>query len=278
MKIVGPVAATNRGHGPLKVKSIAVAALEPAIAPIRIFDDFRVSGAPFQPHPHAGFSAVSYIFEDSPGACRSRDSLGGDYTVGSGGIVWSQAARGMMHEELPADPGVEIHGLQIFVDLGSKAKQVPPQVLCLDGGDVPVWSDAHGNRVRVAMGEYAGIASPLVPAEPCDLLDVTVKSQVDFSIPAGRNAFVYCESGVVGIQAGDRSVRMVAGEAIAVSGQGTLLMIAESGAHLVLISGLALQEPVVSHGPFIMNSAAGIEDAMARYERGEMGRLKPTFV
>ena len=57
-------------------------------------DEFRVTGRPFPPHPHAGFSAVTYVLEDSEGKLRSRDSLGNDLVTGPGGIVWTQAGSG----------------------------------------------------------------------------------------------------------------------------------------------------------------------------------------
>jgi redox-sensitive bicupin YhaK (pirin superfamily) len=61
------------------------------------------------------------VFEDSKAALRSRDSLGEDVVVGPGGIVWTEAGRGVMHEELPASDD-ELHGLQIFVNLSAKNK------------------------------------------------------------------------------------------------------------------------------------------------------------
>src|SRR5271165_1281061 len=54
-------------------------------SPVAVLDDFRVPGLPFSPHPHAGFAAVTYVFEDSPGDLRSRASSGADLTVGPGG-------------------------------------------------------------------------------------------------------------------------------------------------------------------------------------------------
>jgi pirin-like protein len=72
-------------------------------SPVLVFDDFRVRKLPFSPHPHAGFSAVTYVLEDSQRGLRSRTSLGNDIVVGPGGIVWTQAGRGVIHEEAPAD-------------------------------------------------------------------------------------------------------------------------------------------------------------------------------
>ncbi|MFM2411588.1 MAG: hypothetical protein RL481_2416 [Pseudomonadota bacterium] len=272
-EIRGPIEAMWRRHGQLQARSFELDAFGQAAAPVRVFDDFKVGGDPFAPHPHAGFSAVSYVFEDSAGRLRSRDSLGGDYVVGAGGIVWSQAAHGMMHEELPADLGQEIHGLQLFVNLGAKAKQLPARVFHADGPQVPVWRDDAGNSVRVAAGQFAGLSSPVQPAEPCDLLDLHIVTGLDYDVAEGRNAFIYCESGSCRIDAGTASVMVSSGQAMAIGGAGPIAFTAESEARIVLVSGLDLREPIVAHGPFIMNSADGIREAISRFERGEMGKL-----
>ena len=57
--------------------------------PFLNFDDFRMSVPTFPPHPHAGFSAVTYMFEDSPGAFINRDSLGDRSRIGPGALHWT---------------------------------------------------------------------------------------------------------------------------------------------------------------------------------------------
>ena len=94
---------------------------------VALLDDFRVRGRPFPPHPHAGFSAVTYVLQASAGGLRSRYSLGHDLVVRPGGIVWTQAGSGVMHEEMPAPPDRELHGVQIFVNLSSKNKLAAPK-------------------------------------------------------------------------------------------------------------------------------------------------------
>ncbi len=75
--------------------------------PIVLFDHVRMRAAGFPPHPHAGFSVFSYIFEDSPGALRDRDSINPEILVEPGDILWFRMARGLIHEENPAVDGVE---------------------------------------------------------------------------------------------------------------------------------------------------------------------------
>src|ERR1700750_2703623 len=68
-------------------------------SPVVVLNDFRVGSLPFCPHPHAGFGAVTYVPEDSPGDLRSRASSGIDLVVGPGGIVWTHAGSGVVHDE-----------------------------------------------------------------------------------------------------------------------------------------------------------------------------------
>ena len=74
-------------------------------SPVTVLDDFRMGGLRICPHPHAGFAAVTYVLEDSRGDLRSRASSGIDIVVGPGGIVWTHAGSGVVHEEVPAVPG-----------------------------------------------------------------------------------------------------------------------------------------------------------------------------
>jgi redox-sensitive bicupin YhaK (pirin superfamily) len=113
------IAAHGRGHGGLAHKAIDLQELGYRASPIAVLDHFRVRGRPFPPHPHAGFSAVTYAFEDAQVGLRSRGSLGDDVVVGSDGIVWTHAGSGVVHEEIPAQNDRELHGLQIFVNLSS---------------------------------------------------------------------------------------------------------------------------------------------------------------
>ncbi len=188
------MALPTRTHamGPaFSVRSVDLSAAEGAGLPVRVVDDFRVGGHPFGPHPHAGFSAVTYVFEDSAGALRSRDSLGNDIVVGPGGVVWTQAGSGAMHEELPAQPGRELHGLQVFVNLPSRLKLTPPRVMHLDGPAVPVWRGPEGDRVRVVSGAYAQVESPLRPAHPLDWLDLHLARALPLLLPTGHRALLY---------------------------------------------------------------------------------------
>ena len=255
------------------MKAVDLRDLVEDASPVTVLDDFRVHNQPFSPHPHAGFSAVTYVFEDSKGSLRSRDSLGNDVVVGPGGIVWTQAGSGVIHQEVPADDR-ELHGLQLFVNLSAKNKLVQPQMLQLQGGDVPEWRNGAGDRVRVVVGLFDGLSSPLAPAEPFTFLDVGLRHGIAFELPAGHNALVYLVSGAIVLHADDRERKLAGGHAIAMHGsEGLVTVEALSPSHLIILSGAAIREPMVVDGPFIMNEPAQIQAAFARYQAGKMGRL-----
>lgn len=271
-----PISLQKRGDGrALSVQSLDLLHLGLDHSPIVMFDDFRVRGHPFAPHPHAGFSAVTYVFDDSPGRLRSRDSLGNDYVVGRGGIVWTQAAHGVLHEEMLADPAAELHGLQFFVNLTGINKAIPPKVFALEGDLVPVWTGPDGDRVHVVVGDYANKVSPVSPAEPFKLLDIQLVAGVELAQSDGWFGLIYARYDAVEITHAGGRVSVPAGTATTVEGAGTFRIHSAGNARPLFLSGPKVGERVIQHGPFIMSDPAEIAAARERYQRGEMGHLAP---
>lgn len=255
---------------------IDLAALGVHASPLAVLDDFRVRKVPFSAHAHAGFAAVTYVFEDSQGSLRSRTSTGVDVVVGPGGLVWTHAGSGVIHEEVPAVLGTQLHGLQLFVNLSSRTKLSPPQVLHLDGDQVPVWRSETGSRVRVVVGSFRGVTSPLAPPEPFALLDIEISDAVTVDLAAEHNTVVYVLTGTVLIDAGTESSEVRAGQAVSVCGDRLAAHLQPQGpAHLLLLSGARIDEAIVAEGPFIMNDRLQLQAAIARYRSGEMGGLSP---
>ena len=244
--------------------------------PIVLLDDFRATGSPFPPHPHAGFSAVTYVFPDSPGGLRSRTSKGDDLVVGPGGVVWTEAGRGIIHEERPSERGRALHGAQIFVNLSARNKLAEPHVYGLRSDSIPRWTGSRGDRVRVIAGAYSGVRSTLPLLEPFSFLDIELGSQITFDLPAAHNALFYALEGTAEIRADDEARRISSNEVLAArSGGGRLTMEAIHDAKVLLLSGADPRERMVIHGPFIMSDESQIADSIARYETGAMGRLSP---
>ena len=268
------VAAHNKGNGSFFVKALALDELGVRDSPIMVVDDFRVRGRPFPPHPHAGFSAVTYVFEDSEASLRSRDSLGHDIVVGPGGIVWTQAGSGVIHHEVPAEPRRELHGLQVFVNLSAKNKLAAPQTLRLSSREVPEWRNDAGDLVRVMVGSFEGLSSPLVPAESFNFLDVQLRRAISFNLPHDNNALIYVLTGEILVRAEGGQQKLTNGHAVALyGGSGRAAFNAFQPTQFIILSGGAIREPVLVDGPFIMNKRSQIEAAYGRYRKGDMGQL-----
>lgn len=252
-----------------------------ALDPFLNLDDFRMSVPTFPPHPHAGFSAVTYMFEDSPGAFVNRDSLGDRSRIGPGALHWTQAARGMMHEEIPEAPGTLCHGLQMFVNLRAADKLAPPRAFHLAPEEIPEARPAPGARVRVLAGNLLEARSPLTDLlTPILLLDVQLASAARVALPIDApTCFVLTLAG--GGEFGPAGARVAAQahEAIGFADDGDQveLTAGADGLHLLLAAGSPIGEPVVFGGPFAMTARRDIDEAFARFERGEMGRLSPSF-
>lgn len=278
MGMSGVANAVQAEHGAhFTARRLVLEDLQGLAAPVMGLDHYRMRGPTFAPHPHAGFSAVSYVLENSAGSLRNRDSLNHDVVIAPGSIVWTQAGTGIVHDEFPAGVGREVHGVQIFINQSRRTKSLPPRVMHLATGEVPVVMDRELNRTRVLSGRLSGASSPLNPAEPFDLFDVQLMGTWAYPVPATRHVLVYVLSGEVDVRVGDEVRRASAFQATAArfTKPGQLQIVGSDAAHVLVLAGTDPGEPVVMHGPFIMNDSKQLAAAFDRYTRGEMGRLMP---
>src|SRR6201991_461731 len=118
--------------------------------PLVMVDAFVMTAPTFDPHLHAGISAVTAMFEDSTGEFLNRDTLGHNVALKAGDLYWLAAASGAAHEEKPTD-GARIHAPQIFVNLPARLKREPARALHVEAKDVPVLAGEE-HRVRVVLG------------------------------------------------------------------------------------------------------------------------------
>jgi redox-sensitive bicupin YhaK (pirin superfamily) len=253
------------------------------IDPFIQLDHFYMRAPIFAPHPHAGFSAVTYMFEDSAGSFQNRDSLGDRALIHPGDLHWTQAGSGLMHEEIPSPPDTLCHGAQIFVNLAAKHKWSQPVALHLDSAQVPESAIPGGGKVRVVVGAAFGLKSPLQPLTPVTLLDVTLPPQgkIVHTLPSSQHAFVHVIQGSGEFGAGRTTSSREAlsrletlDAALLEPGSETVTVQAnELGLHYLLGAGEPLNEPIASQSPFVMNTAEEIQRAATAYQSGRMGRL-----
>ena len=246
------------------------------IDPFLGVDHAWMSAATFPPHPHAGFSAVSYLFLDSETGVDNRDSLGNRNLIQPGGLHWTAAGRGVVHEEVPAEAGKAVHMLQIFVNLAVERQGADAFALSLEPQDVAV-VHRPGVKVRVPLGAFGDVRSPLLPPTEVCLLDISLDEGAELSVPvpAGHAAFVMPNFGILDIDGQEfdaNTPRLPVFPAQATS-HAVKLQAKQGSAKAVLFSGAPLRQPVHWRGSIAMASPDALAARIAAYQRGEFGSL-----
>ena len=108
------------------------------------------------------------------------------------------------------------------------------------------------------------------PSTEPGYLDLQIASPdaVRILIPDGHNALLYVYEGSLTV--GDHDYRLVAGKMGRLSHQGLLVLQAEPGTRVLVISGKPISEPIVHYGPFVMNTMAEIKQAVTDYNSGKL--------
>ncbi|MET0963808.1 MAG: pirin family protein [Noviherbaspirillum sp.] len=229
-------------------------------------------GLPFGPHPHRGFETVTFILQ---GSLAHRDSGGHDSVIDEGGVQWMTAGSGVIHAEVSPASFLEAGGpleiLQLWVNLPSRLKMSSPRYTGLQKDAIPALPTADGRgEVRLIAGSLDGVSGPFESLTGVFMSTVTLKAGGAVSFPdvRGRNVFLYVVSGTV----------RVAGEAaqqhrlIELNDDGDSVDIAaDSDAVLLFGHAEPIGEPVVAHGPFVMNTRAEIQQAARDYMDGKFG-------
>lgn len=227
------------------------------------------------PHPHRGFSPVTFIFK---GGVHHRDSRGNNSTIYAGGAQWMNAGMGVIHSERPPHDIHEKGGrqeiIQLWINTPAKNKMDTPQYFPLSEENAPTKVSDDGKvTTRIFSGEVLGAKGPIPSHTEVNAATVEMKSggKISFDLPADHNAFIYVLNGKLvvdgyGLAEGLHAVVFKNdGEGIAFT--------ASEDSRVLLMSGKPLNEEVVHHGPFVMNSQTQILEAMRDYQMGKMGIL-----
>lgn len=244
-------------------------------ADINIPEHVNTAHAGVGPHPHRGFSPVTFIFK---GGVHHRDSRGNDSVVYAGGAQWMNAGMGVMHSERPPADIQENGGrqeiIQLWINTPARHKMDQPEYFPLQETDIPGFRSEDGRvNMKVIAGELMGIKGRVPVKSPVNAatLDVRSGGQIAIRLPEEHNAFLYILKGKVNIE-GYGVTEPLHAAIFASDGEGIKLT-AIDDATILLMSGQPLNEKVVSHGPFVMNTETQILEAMRDYQKGKMGIL-----
>ncbi len=209
--------------------------------PFVLWDDFTISaGAGFPDHPHRGFEGVTYVFQ---GSVEHKDNLGNDSTVTSGGLQRFTAGRGIVHSEMPSSTGVT-RGIQMWVNLPSRLKQLEPEYQKVDAEAVPERKVSNG-IVRVLSGE----SSPLRLNTPVLYLDVQLDAggEMEEPVPTAYRGLVYVIEG--SCEVNGQSLEQ--GSAVFMEDIAFVNVSSSSPCRCMLCFGQPHGEPIRQHGPFV---------------------------
>lgn len=244
--------------------------------PFLLMDEFGSEEAAdyiggFPSHPHRGFETVTYMLE---GYMEHRDHMDNVGKLGPGDVQWMRAGSGVIHSEMPQQEEGRMRGFQLWVNLAADEKMTPASYQDISATDIPSY-DQEGLHIRAIAGNLSvnGSAVPGkvqgLTTEPGYLdLHVNNTQEVKVQIPDGHNTLLYVYEGSANIAGSDYVLS--AGKLGRLSHEGELVLHAEAGTRLLVITGKPLQEPIVHYGPFVMNTTEEIEKAVRDYSAGQL--------
>jgi len=225
-------------------------------------------------HPHAGFETVSIDYE---GSVEHHDNHGNHGIIGPGDVQWMTAGSGLMHKEYHerefSKRGGTFHFIQLWVNLPRANKVHPPKYQTLlkkDMGYVDLPN--NGGTVRIISGEYNGVFGPAQTFTPIHLFDLSLHANgiARFALPPSFNTAALVLKGKAKIN--DEIIAEAKTFVLFANTAGDIQIEGQTEDTLVFIlSGEPIDEPVVQHGPFVMNSREEIVKAFEDFQSGKMG-------
>jgi quercetin 2,3-dioxygenase len=273
-----PGMATKDGAGVSLTRIIGQPALR-HLDPFLMLDRFHSDDpnayiAGFPSHPHRGFETVTVMLD---GRMRHRDSRGNSGLIRGGGAQWMTAGRGIIHSEMPEQEQGLMSGFQLWLNLPAKEKLCPPYYQDLGPERlVEEKLSAAGSRMRVIAGGPNGLAGPVRerPTQPT-LLTLTLEDDQPFELelPEAHTAFALVHGGEVAIGPETKAKTVSAGQ-LALLGAGKRLRLRATNqrSSVLVAAAKPLREPIVQHGPFVMNTEAEIQRAIEDYRNGVLDK------
>ena len=221
-------------------------------------------------HPHRGFETVTIVYD---GQVSHHDSTDAGGTIGPGDVQWMTAGSGIVHEEYHGEDyarkGGPFEMIQLWVNLPAKDKMAAPGYQGITNQQIPEIALANdAGKVRVIAGEYEGHKGPAHTFSPMKVWDMKLNAggTATFNLEEGDTTALFVLHGAVKV--GDaHTIR--ASELAVMQRTGTELRLeAQQDTGLLLLNGEPLNEPVVGHGPFVMNSWEEINQAIDDYNNG----------
>lgn len=229
-------------------------------------------GLPFGPHPHRGFETLTYILQ---GDIVHRDSATGESAIQAGGIQWMTAGSGLIHSEVSSEEFKKKGGMeeviQLWLNLPSHLKMTPPRYIGLQKEEIPsVQLDDDRVTVNLVSGTWDEVQGPVPSLTGIHTASIYMLEggTLTVQVQPERSVLLYVVNGEVNVntQTADKHTL------VEFNNDGEEIRIhAIEDSVLIFGHGTPFREPIVAHGPFVMNSPDEIRQAIADYQAGKMG-------
>jgi redox-sensitive bicupin YhaK (pirin superfamily) len=248
----------------------------------RMYHGSTVPG--FPGHPHRGFETITVV---RTGLVDHADSMGAAGRYGNGDVQWMTAGKGVQHAEmfplLNQDKDNPLELFQIWLNLPKRSKMVQPHFKMLWAESVPKFSVASATgkaNIEVLVGQLDTHKAAATPPNSwaadtnnhVAIYNIHLEPGANFELPAtaaGVNRSIYYYEGN-GLQIGDQTIAHYHAADVDAAQVCTFKNGSESSKVLVL-QGRPINEPVVQHGPFVMNTKEEIYQAFQDYQTTQFG-------
>lgn len=265
-----PAMPTQDGDG-VKIFRVAGRQFNGDLDPFLLVDELRSDDSKdyiggFPPHPHRGFETLTYMKD---GLVRHRDHMGNEGVIGPGDLQWMTAGKGVIHSEMPEQQDGLFHGFQLWLNLPAAEKMKPAAYRDIRSEDTPRLTSSRGVQVTSIAGsveiDNQTLSGPIqgLSTQPLYLdLDMPADSGIELNVPEDIRLLFYVYDGQVnGLESPSLGVLEDYGSHVAFQS-------GHDRARLLVFGGKPLREPVVQHGPFVMNTYEEIDQAIQDYQNG----------
>ena len=237
----------------------------------------------FPAHPHRGFETVTVVLN---GFVDHSDSHGASGRYGNGDVQWMTAGSGLQHAEmfplLKKDKPNPLELFQIWLNLPKAKKFAKPYYNMLWAEDIPTVTSKDNNGKTTSITLIAGKLENTSAPAPDSWANNTENEVAIWLIKMEANAQWTLPPASLEV---NRSLYFYKGSDITITGikienyhsidlltdQPVIIDNGNEDAYLLLLQGKPINEPVVQHGPFVMNTVAEIQEAFNDYRRTEFG-------
>ena len=224
------------------------------------------------PHPHRGFSPVTFVVE---GEVHHRDSWGNNQVAKKGEVQWMHAGRGIIHSERPSQKLADENGkqeiIQLWINTPAAKKMQQPVYQYLPEKSIPVFNSADKLiSNKLVAGKYNGLTGKIKTESELLIIWSNAKNNGSqtYEVPELLNTMLYVIRGNLSVSGyglvEEKSLVVFenSGDEVEIS--------ATTDAQYLVLAGAPINEKVVQQGPFVMNTTTQIMEAMRDYRMGKM--------